>query len=86
MEIRERMSYYDGSYSFVTNKIKDGYYQFKTKSLGKFYVDYDTIAPSIVRNKRVDYKKQIQYYIKDKETDEIQNQKPKNIYLKLHFF
>ena len=59
---------YDGSSSFVTNKIIDGYYQFKTKSLGKFYIDYDTIAPSIVRNKRVDYKKQIQYYIKDKET------------------
>ena len=36
--------------------------------MGKFYIDYDTIAPSIVRNKRVDYKKQIQYYIKDKET------------------
>ena len=59
---------YDDSSIFITNEIKDGYYQFRTKSLGKFYVDYDTISPNIIRNKRVDYKKQIQYYIKDKET------------------
>ena len=59
---------YDGSSSFVSNKITNGYYKFKTKSLGKFYIDYDTILPSIIRNKRINYKKQIQYFIRDKET------------------
>jgi len=59
---------HDGSSTFVSNKISNGYYSFKTKSLGKFYVDYDTITPEIKRRKRVDYKKQIEYYILDKET------------------
>jgi len=59
---------HDGSSTFVSNKISNGYYSFKTKSLGKFYVDYDTITPEIKRRNRVDHKKQIEYYILDKET------------------
>ena len=47
---------YDGSSSFVSNKITNGYYKFKTKSLGKFYIDYDTILPSIIRNKELTIK------------------------------
>ena len=59
---------YDGSKNFVTNTLKDGYYQFKTKTLGNFYIDIDSLPPTIIRAKRVNYTNQIQYYINDKET------------------
>ena len=59
---------YDGSKNFVTNTLKDGYYQFKTKTLGNFYIDVDSLPPTIIRAKRVNYTNQIQYYINDKET------------------
>ena len=59
---------YDGSKNFVTNSIKDGYYQFKTKTTGKFFIDIDSLPPTVIRNKRINYKNQIQYYINDKET------------------
>ena len=59
---------YDGSKNFVTNSIKDGYYQFKTKNTGKFFIDIDSLPPTVFRNKRINYKNQIQYYIDDKET------------------
>ena len=52
----------------MSNKIIDRYYNLKTKQLGKFYVDYDTIPPIIKRNKKFDYKKQIQYFISDEKT------------------
>ena len=67
---------YDGSKNFVTNTLIDGYYQFKTKTLGNFYIDIDSLPPTIIRSKRVNYKNQIQYYINDKETG-IKNYKGK---------
>ena len=67
---------YDGSKNFVTNTLKDGYYQFKTKTLGNFYIDIDSLPPTIIRAKRVNYTNQIQYYINDKETG-IKNYKGK---------
>ena len=67
---------YDGSKNFVTNTLIDGYYQFKTKTLGNFYIDIDSLPPTINRSKRVNYKNQIQYYINDKETG-IKNYKGK---------
>ena len=59
---------FDGSSNFLTDKIIDKYYSLKTKQLGKFYIDYDTIPPIIKRNKKFDYKKQIQYFISDEKT------------------
>ena len=59
---------YDGSKSFVTDKIKDGYYNFRGKSLGKFFIDIDSIPPKLFRSKRLNYKNQLQYYLVDKET------------------
>ena len=59
---------HDKSTSFVTNEIKNGYYNFKSKSLGKFFLNNDSIPPRVSRNKRIDYKKELQYYIRDLET------------------
>ena len=44
------------------------YYNFRGKSLGKFFIDIDSIPPKLFRSKRLNYKNQLQYYVVDKET------------------
>ena len=55
----------EGEKTFVTKINIDGRFKFKTNSLGKFFVDIDSIAPNI---KPLNRKNKISFEIKDDET------------------
>ena len=56
---------YEGEKTFATKINIDSRFKFKTNSLGKFFVDIDSIAPNI---KTLDRKNKISFEIKDDET------------------
>ena len=61
----------NGNTFFSSSKLKDNFFIANTKSLGKYFLDYDTIKPiikKIRKNKTIDKNQKLGYLINDKET------------------
>ena len=61
----------NGNSFFSSSKLKDNFFIANTKSLGKYFLDYDTIKPiikKIGKNKTIDKNQKLGYLINDEET------------------